>query len=625
MPAEPRSFAFVSGYATTGNRVGRGFRVTFNQISWTAVLLLTTASTAIGQEVTIDAPGASDKLMGLLQDASLSRSIQDETEPQAQDYVAAARADYRRLLTALYAAGYYGGTISIKVNGAEAANIAPLAAPDRIDTVAITVDPGPLFAFGKAEVAPLAPGTDLPDGFAVGEDAEADVIRQAATAARTAWRDRGHAKAEVAGQQIVARHSENLLDATVTMAPGPQLTFGPLTVTGNVDVRTSAILRIAGLPTGEVYAPEEMTQVTRRLRETGAFDSVTLTESDDVAPGNTLPISAAIVESKPRRIGVGLEYSTVEGIRTSAYWMHRNFFGGAENLRFDAEVAGIGGGTGGMDYTLSTALKIPAIYGADTDLTATAQVSRMDEPDYLIDSASAEVLVNRLITNDLEVEAGVGILTAKEVSALGTRNYTLLTAPLSAAYDKRDSDTNAKRGYYIKATATPFLSIAGGASGARGYLDGRGYYSFGKDDRFTVAARGQVGTLIGADENDAPADFLFYSGGSGTVRGEGYKSLGIDRTVNGDVVTTGGTSFAGVQLEARVGITKSIGVVGFYDYGYVGSTPTPLQDGADQSGVGVGVRYNTGIGPIRLDVGTPASGEDQFKSVEVYIGIGQAF
>ena len=599
--------------------------MTFKQISWTAVLFLTTSTVATAQEVTIDAPGASDRLLGLLKDASLSRSVGDEEAPLPQDYVAAARADYRRLLTALYAAGHYSGTISIKIDGAEAANIAPLAAPTRIDTIAITVDPGPLFTFGKAEVAPLAPGTELPDGFAPGEDAEADVIRQAASTARTAWRDLGYAKVEVAGQQIVARHSENLLDATVTMAPGPQLTFGPLTVTGNVDVRTSAILRIAGLPTGEIYSPEELTQVTRRLRETGAFDSVTLTESEAVGPGNTLPIEAAILEKKPRRIGVGLEYSTVEGIRASTYWMHRNFFGGAENLRVDAEVAGIGGGTGGTDYTLSTALKIPAVYGADTDLTATAQISRMDEPDYLIDSASTEVLVNRLITNDLEVEGGFGLLTAKEVGPLGTRNYTLLTAPLSAAYDKRDVETNAKRGYYIKATATPFLSIAGGSSGARGYLDGRGYYSFGKDDRFTVAARGQVGTLLGADETDAPADFLFYSGGSGTVRGESYKSLGIDRTVDGEVVTTGGTSYAGVQLEARVGVTKSIGLVGFYDYGYVGSSPTPLTDGADQSGVGVGVRYNTGIGPIRLDVGTPASGDDQFKSVEVYIGIGQAF
>jgi translocation and assembly module TamA len=599
--------------------------MTFKQISWTAVLLLSTATAATTQEVTLDAPGTDDSLLSLLQDASLSRSVGDEDDPQPQDYVAAARADYRRLLTALYAAGYYSGTISIKVNGTEAANLAPLDAPSQIDVIAIAVDPGPIYTFGTASVAPLAPGTELPKAFAPGEDAKADAIRQASRNARTAWRDQGYAKVEASGQQIVARHNDNLLDASVTIAPGPRLTFGPLTVTGNYKVRTSAITRIAGLPTGEVYDPEDLNQVARRLRETGAFDSVALTEADDIGPNDTLPITVAIAESKPRRIGVGLEYSTVEGIRTSAYWLHRNFFGGAENLRFDAAVAGIGGGTGGVDYSLSTALKIPAIYGADTDLTATAEISREDEPDYLIDSASTEVLVSRLVTNNLDIEGGFGLLTAKEVTALGTRQYTLLTAPLSATYDKRDSEMNAKSGYYIKVTGTPFISVAGGASGARGYLDGRGYYSFGSNDRFTIAARGQVGTLVGADETDAPADYLFYSGGSGTVRGEGYKSLGVDQVVDGKTVTTGGTSFAGAQLEARVGITNAISIVSFYDYGYVGSTATPLIDGADQSGVGLGVRYDTGIGPIRLDVGTPASGDDQFKSLEVYIGIGQAF
>lgn len=595
------------------------------RVMWAAGLLISAAGMASAQNVTIDAPGADDTLMSLLQDASLSRSIGDETDPAPQDYVAAARADYRRLLTALYAAGFYSGTISIKVNGIEAADIAPLAAPDRIDTIAINVVPGPLFAFGRADIAPVAPGTALPDGFAPGKDAKADVIRQAASAARTTWRDQGYAKVTVSEQQIVARHTENLLDATVTMAPGPQLTFGPLTITGNKNVRTSAISRIAGLPVGEIYSPDELTQAARRLRETGAFDSVALTEADEIGPDNTLPITATIAESKPRRFGFGLEYSTVEGVRVSSYWMHRNFFGGAENLRFDAEVAGLGGGTGGVDYSLSSALKIPAIYGADTDLTATAQLSREDEPDYLIDKASVEVLVSRLITQDLEIQGGIGLLTAKEQTALGTRNYTLLTAPLSATFDKRDSETNAKNGYYINASATPFLSVAGGASGARGYLDGRVYYSPGTSDRFTLAARGQVGTVVGADETNAPADYLFYSGGSGTVRGEGYDSLGVDQIVNGETITTGGLSFAGAQLEARVGITKKISVVGFYDYGYVGASSTPLTNGADQSGVGLGIRYDTGIGPVRLDIGTPASGDKQFSSVEVYIGIGQAF
>ena len=587
-----------------------------------------TGGTAMGQTVTLEAPGADDTLTGILEQASLSVALAADEEAQStpQDYVAAARADYRRLLTALYAAGYYSGVIDIYVNGREAAQIPPLDAPARIDTVRLVVQPGPLFRFGRAEVAPLAPETELPDGFATGEPAEADTIRAAATAARERWRDVGFAKVAVADQQITAIHAQDRLDAAVRLATGPRLTFGPLTIVGNEAVRTAAIARIAGLPTGEIYSPQEITDAANRLRQTGAFDSVAFTEAEVIGPNDTLPITATVQESLPRRIGFGIELSSVEGLRVSTYWMHRNIFGGAENFRVDAEVAGIGGNaTGGTDYSLSTALKIPAIYGAKTDATLTAALTREDEPDYLIDKFSIEFILDRALTDTLEVEGGVGLLTAREVTALGERQYTLLTAPFKATYDQRDEPTNAKNGYYIEAQATPFLAAGDTSSGLRGYMDARGYLSFGMDDRFTLAARGQVGTVIGPTLIQAPADFLFYSGGSGSVRGQAYKSLGIPVTRGGETILLGGKSFAGVQTEARIGFTEALSGVVFYDYAYVGAESTPLTDGGDQSGVGIGVRYNTGIGPIRLDIGTPASGPEQFGAVEVYIGIGQAF
>ncbi|RYH02176.1 outer membrane protein assembly factor [Salipiger sp. IMCC34102] len=584
------------------------------------------ASTALAQQVTLQAPGADEDLTDLLRDASLSLTLpDDETDPQPQDYVAAARADYRRLLTALYAAGYYSGVISIRVNGIEAAQIAPLQAPDRIDTVALSVEPGPLFRFGTAQVAPIAPDTELPEGFATGEPALADTIRGATGAARTRWRELGYAKVEVADQQITALHEQDRLDAAVQLATGPRLTFGPLTIVGNEDVRTEAIRRIAGLPVGQVYSPQELTDAANRLRQTGAFDSVALTEAEEIAPGDTLPITATIAESLPRRVGFGLELSSVEGVRVSSYWIHRNFFGGAENLRVDGAVGGLGGGTGGVDYVLSTALRIPAIYGANTDALLSAALSREDEPDYRVSKFATEALLNRMITDELEVSGGVGLLVAREETDLGTRDYTLLTAPFGATYDRRDSETNARNGYYVDARATPFFALGDSSSGIRAYLDGRGYASFGADDRFTIAARGQLGTVSGPGLLEAPVDYLFYSGGSNTVRGQEYKSLGIPITNGDETFMSGGKSYAGAQIEARVGITDAISAVAFYDYGYVGATSTPLTDGDDQSGVGLGVRYDTGIGPIRLDVGTPADGDDQFGAVEVYIGIGQAF
>ena len=278
----------------------------------TGALFAVSALAAEAQEVTLDTEGADEDLADLLRQTSLTLAIDPEGDSVPQDYVAAARADYRALLTALYAKGYYGGTISIRVNGQEADRFSPLDAPAQINRIAIVVDPGPLFTFGVTEVTPLAPGTELPDGFATGEPAEAAVITDAARAGVDGWRDVGHAKARVSAENIVARHPGDLLDARVTLAPGPRLTFGPLRISGNEAVRTEAIRRIAGLPVGEVFSPAELEKAARRLRETGAFDSVALREADAIGPGDTLPIDALIDEALPRRFGFGLELSSVE-------------------------------------------------------------------------------------------------------------------------------------------------------------------------------------------------------------------------------------------------------------------------------------------------------------------------
>ena len=581
--------------------------------------LLFCATPGVAQEVRL----TSDAARGALNEASALRALDDTAAPQ--DYIAAARADYRRLLTALYAEGYYGGQISITVDGVEAANIAPLAAPSTIGEVVIAVDPGPRFTFGDVQISPLPPQTTITEDLGPRRTARSARIQSAVSGSINSWRDLGYAKARVVGQSIVARHPDAKLDVEVALDIGPRLRFGPLGVSGNDTVSDARIRQIAGLPVGEVYAPQEIAAAERRLRRTGTFASVALTESDEIGPNDTLPINALLSEAKPRRIGFGLELSSIEGLTVSAFWLHRNFLGGAERFRVDAEVSGITGETGGVDYRLGGTFTRPATFGPDTEYFLSAEISREDEPEFLLDKISLETGFSRILRDDLTVRAGVGLLRAREETALETREYTLLTLPLDATLERRDVPSNASNGYYIDLSATPFISTDGEISGARLYGDARAYVTAGEEERLTFAGRVQLGSVLGATITEAPADFLFYSGGGGTVRGQPYQSLGIE-TVDGlDTVTTGGTSFIGAQLEARFVVRENISLVGFYDFGQVGPTATPGEDAEWHAGAGLGLRYNTGIGPIRLDLGTQASGDDAGEDLQVYIGIGQAF
>ena len=168
--------------------------------------------------------------------------------------------------------------------------------------------------------------------------------------------------------------------------------------------------------------------------------------------------------------------------------------------------------------------------------------------------------------------------------------------------------------------AVAFLAISGADDGLRTYVDARAYRTFGTTRPVTFALRGQLGSVFGPALSVAPADYLFYSGGGGTVRGQPYQALGVDLG-GGNLV--GGRSFVGLTAEARVQITDNIGLVGFVDGGYVGAEEFYDGSGEWHSGAGLGLRYNTGIGPIRLDVATPVHGGG--SGFFIYIGIGQAF
>ncbi|WP_373354211.1 autotransporter assembly complex family protein [Pseudoroseicyclus sp. CXY001] len=608
---------------------GKGLR----QGAATGLVLALLGGAVAAQEIELILPDGTDDLRTSIENASLlfaleSADIPESGPPSPADYVAAARADYRRILTGLYAEGHYGGAISITVDGREAAGIQPLEAPGRVERITITVSPGPAFTFGRAEVVPLAQGTEMPDEFAAGEPAYSGVIEEAVGAAVDGWREVGHAKAEPGAQEITAIHPETRLDVAVAIQPGPRLSFGQLLVSGNEAVRTERIMAIANLPSGRTFSPDALTRATRRLQRSGAFSTVAIRETDAYNADGTLDILVELVEAPPRHLSFGAELSSVEGVTLSASWLHRNLLGGAESLELSAEVNGITGTSGDADYILSVAFDRQATFRNDIDFSAEVTLQRLQEPEYALDSFTIETgLTREVLIEDLIITAGPGYTYARERTPFRTREYQLLTLPTGAEFDRRNDPQNATGGYYVDVELTPFYGLEGIGSGGRAYIDGRYYRSFG--ERFVLAMRGQAGAVLGVGPEEAPADYLFYSGGGGTVRGQPYQALGIEITEDfgqGPVtVEVGGALFLGLQSEARFAINDSFGAVAFVDAGLVGPDPGDPSVNDWHAGAGLGIRYNTPIGPIRLDLATPVTGPRAFERVDVYVGIGQSF
>ena len=575
--------------------------------------------------IDLQTPGASDDLRDDLEGASLLLAAQRDNITDPQDLLASARAEYSRLLAALYARGHYSGVIRVLIDGREAANIAPLDAPSQISRIKIIVEPGPAFAFSRASVAPIAPGTLMPKAFAVGQAAGSGVIREAVAIGVDGWRAVGNAKASVASQDLSADHGNKTLSATVALKPGPKLRFGRLAITGQDRMREQRIRKIAGLPEGEVFSPVELARATERLRRTGIFRSVSLTEDDAITSPDLLGITATLAEEKLRRYSFGAEIASFDGLTLSGSWLHRNLLGGGERLEVTGDITNIGAQASGVDYTLGVTIDRPATLTRDTNARFHFEIARLDEQDFSANTLSTGLGFSHIFTERLSARVGLDYDYSEGSDLSGDFRYRNLSLPIGVLYDKRNSKTDATRGYYIDAEAKPFLGFGTTESGARLTFDGRAYRGVGANDGVVFAGRLQGGAILGSSLLGTPRDYLFYTGGGGTVRGQPYQSLGVNvLRVGLTDVQTGGTYFVAASAEVRTKVSEKIGVVGFVDVGQVsvGGFNDPSSDW--HAGAGLGLRYATGFGPIRLDVAAPVGGTTG-EGVQIYVGIGQSF
>lgn len=563
-----------------------------------------------------------------------SSLLADEAEPAsgAAGLIAKARGDYRRIIAALYNEGHYGAAVSIRIGGVEAANIAPdVNLPDPVD-VTIAVSAGPLFTFNSVAIANQAPPTNDPDdqvelpvlrGYGAGQMARSSVILAAEQLAVQAWQQQGHAKAEIVGRDVVADHAARTVDVTITVNPGPLAAFGPVTVSGTTAMNPDFVAQQTGLVVGEEYDPDELERAQKRLDRLEVFKAARFEAAQNVGADGLLPYNLIVDELPGRRFGVGASFSTVDGLALEGFHLWRNLFGQAERLRLDARVASIAFpiDTAQFDYYFGGTFTKPGFLTPDTDLVAAISAERTLYPTYTETSAEARLGLTHYFSDEITVNGGVSYERARFDDSFGTRDFSTIGLYAGAIYDGRDSTVDPTEGLYLAGTVEPYYDFGFENTGARLTAEARTYFGFSENDQFVLAGRIKAGALLGPDLSEISPNKLFFAGGGGSVRGYGYKSIGV---VNAAGQVTGGRYLLEASIEARAKVTQDIGVVGFLDGGYVAADTFPgLED--LRLGAGLGLRYYTGLGPLRLDVAVPLNKRAGDPDYAIYAGIGQAF
>ncbi|MGO4173829.1 autotransporter assembly complex protein TamA [Bosea sp. TAF32] len=592
-----------------------------------------------------------------LQDASLLYRLRQDAPPDGETLARRMAADFNPLVDALWSQGYFNAELSMVVDGVSltlgvepnAALIRALEAHRNRDAVPITirVRPGKVFGLRKIDVVERdeAGGAVISDPLKVaklkeGEAATSAALRGAQAALVDYMRAQSHPLAKMVELRPVVDHATGIMDVTYVLDPGPLAGFGDITLGQTDEIPPEVVRSFIYLEPGDPYSPKALADMRRSIARIPAVGSVRIREGDKLDRAGNLPIFVDVTERPKRLLGFSARYSTIDGPTVKTYWEHRNLFGGAERLRLegsiflapridgtkiksfgDFEESDIGGRFG------FSFLK-PALGGSRYDwlidgVATRERVGTERYGGYTARYANVTTAIMRRFSDTFSVQAGLEVERGQTSDVLGQITYTLVGIPLSVKYDSTDSLLDPTRGFRVNASFAPYPTFLGSTVGIyQTKATVSAYYALDEDARYVLAGRVGFGSISGASLNEIPPTRLFFAGGGGSVRGYAYRSIAPLGPFNQVV---GGRSLLELSAEARIKITETIGIVPFFDAGTAFESSFPDGKQQLQMAAGLGLRYYTGIGPIRVDVAAPLNPRKGDKPVALYVSIGQAF
>jgi len=573
-------------------------------------------------------PTGNKAMDSALHDASSLISLQDKAPVGGFALVERARQDAERFQTVLRSYGYYAAKADLTIAGHP---IADPALPDIISQlpaepkaeITASFAPGTQFHLGNVSIQGVVP-TDARDklGLASGTPAVAADVLAARDRLLNAVREDGYPMARVDLQPVTLHPSDNAVDVVFDAATGPRADIGPIQINGLEAMHEDFVRRRLLLHQGEQFSPSAIDAARQDLMSLGVFSQVRMEPAGQLDAQGNLPITIAVTERKLHSVDVGVAYSTDLGINLNAGWHDRNLFGNAEQLNLTGAVDLGGTAVNGLGYRFNAQFIKPDFLARDQqlelDLTALKQNLKAYDQTGFIEQA----LLNRKFSPHWS--GSVGLLgEQEEVTQEGTTtHYNLLGVPIVARYDSTNSQFDPTEGVRASIGLTPTESFGGrGATFFVMQASGSTYIDVSGGGRSVVALRGLVGKIAGADVFSLPPDQRFYAGGSATVRGYRYQSIGPQFP---DGNPTGGTAISAGTIEFRQRIFDTYGVVGFIDAGQVTANGAPFTS-SWRVGAGVGFRYYTSIGPIRADIAVPLNKQPNGDRFELYLGLGQAF
>lgn len=524
-----------------------------------------------------------------------------------------AEGDITNIVQALHSLAYYNAQVHFDIlnNGG---------------LVAVQITPGPVYPLADFQIRYTQQESSISNlnsisltdlKISLGSPALPETILNAEDTLLDQLNLQGFAFATIKKRDVLVDQKAHHVTVILDVEIGPLTYFGKVSISGRERVEESYFYKKLQWREGDLYDPRKVQKTLEALELSGLFRSVNLTHSETPIDGNLIPFTISVVESKQRSVGFGVSYSTELGPGIIGEWEDRNISGDGDKLSFRADLWQVRQ-EGRLAYL------IQGFQCPDQNLLWVFDYHH-DELEAFTDSTfSMSGTIERKLSEKLRVSYGGMYKLMRSHNSDQSGTFDLIQAPLQLRWSNTDNLFDPTQGCTINLKSVPSLQfLSPQFAYCINTFTGSVYYSLTKNNRHILAAKLMLGSIFGASKHDIPPPERFYAGSENALRG--YKYLTVS-PLDEDHKPIGGRSLFIYSLELRNKVGKNFGLVAFYEIGNVYKNLYPDIGAPMLQSVGLGLRYYTPVGPLRLDVAVPLNRRHHIDGpFQIYFSIGQSF
>lgn len=583
---------------------------------WKKTLFICTIPSALltaGISYSVSFKGLDDpKTLRLMRSSSQLQALKKKPPSSINALRFRAESDIPELLKVLKACGYFEAEVDIRIE------------KDFLDYHAIVeIQPGPPYLIEqyKIEYKTLDsisnPNLCLDElNINIGDIADTKQILDSELCALNMLSEIGFPLAEIDHREIIADGRTKRVRVVITIQTGPLSHFGAIQIEGNCSVKNELIKQQIKWNSKELYNSCLVEETQSNLMDTGLFSSAYITHPKSLDDQGCLPIKIEVAETKHKSVSLGASYQTTFGPGATLGWENRNVGGLGRKISFQADIAK-------RIHSGVATYQIPNFFSVGQNYTLKAQASFESITPYRMQSYMFLNFFDRTVNPYFYFSIGPKLEYLMVTNSVYNGNFVLVESPIYLRWTNVKNFLNPSSGIRFDYIGVPAVNIK----------DVSGFYysqvfTFCNyfplfDENLILSQKITLGTIICNKIKDIPVPKRFFGGSEDNLRGYKYFTVSM---LNNDNKPIGGRSALFYSIEPRIRISQNVGLVPFFDMGNVYMEQFPTFKGKWRKSTGLGFRYYSFIGPLRLDLAFPLN---RRKGIDphwwVFASLGQTF